>query len=538
MAARRGEAIQNRLADQTAKQMTSDDLPMVTICLVTHNSQNWLEAWFEGLSQSSYPKTKLSLSITDNASSDNTSDTIERLVKKHNFSHSTKFHKSESNLGFGKGQNLAISNAKSEFILVINPDAVLKPDSLLNAVKFALYDEADICAWEFAQLPFEHPKYYDPVTLETSWNSHACVLLKTSAHTKVGGYDKNLFMYGEDVDLSYKLRLAGFRLRYLPWARVTHNSLERYGKRSEQSFRIMAANLCLRRRYGTLHDKIIGYLLFFRTQFSRDPDIRHSMKKAWPLYRKMRSNFTPVKRMDAYFPFNGFGFDRNRPNANVSLDADVINVPKISVITRVHKKTDILGESLLTVVNQTYSNIEHIVVFDKCVPYLISNQKIIQNNFSTRSEAANAGAEAATGDYLLFLDYDDLLFSDHLEGLMSAFKANPKAVCTYAISWEAMTDNRLLGRDQYMGIQVGMEAVFEPDSLKIRNSFAIQSVLIKKSAFMEVDGFNKGLDMLEDWDLWKRLAKLGDFKANSKVTSIFYTPSHLATRLKRSLDLT
>ena len=537
MSAHRGKAVKKRLLNKNLDRRILDDLPEITICMVTYNSEDWLEDWFEALSKSSYPHEKIFLSIVDNASMDKTSEVTLRLMDKYNFSSHARYFRSESNLGFGAGQDIAIKNANSKFVLVINPDAILSSSSILDAVKFAISDEPDICAWEFAQIPFEHPKYYDPVTLETSWNSHACVLVLKSAYEITGGYDKSLFMYGEDVDLSYKFRLAGFRLRYLPWIRVNHDSSLAHGKRTEQSFRIIAANLCLRRRYGGLFDKLVGYLMLMRIMLSSKPEIRALAKKAWVIYRNNRLKFGSLKHRGIYFPFNGFEYDRYRPTSGQILGELIENSPKVSVITRVHENTEILGQALLSVMNQTYDNIEHIVVFDNCTPFLVSDQITIQQNFKTRAEAANVGAKNATGDLLLFLDYDDLLFADHIEGLVLALKNFPKAVCAYGVSWEALTDNRQLGVDDYMGLQVHMEAVFEHSNLKSHNPFAIQSVLIKNSAFIKVGGFNSNLDKLEDWDLWKRLVVIGDFTPYLKVTSIFYTPNNLFIRFKRSLDL-
>ena len=537
MAARRPDSFNRRAKVQNINPKCELQYPKITICLVTYNSQNWIPGWIKAIAACEYPHDKLSLSVVDNASTDKTIDTLEKCLSTAPHLKLHAFHKSESNLGFGRGQNIAIDNAADEYILVINPDAFLKPGSLSKAIEFSLNDESDVCAWEFSQLPYEHPKYYDPVTLETSWNAHACVLLKKSAVIAAGGYDNSLFMYGEDVDLSYKLRAAGFRLRYLPKSKVLHDGFLLHGKRDEQSVRIIAANLGLRRRYGTFSDRLVGCLMVLRSRLSTQDNVKKTYKKAWRIYKKNRPNFKPTKRKNVYFPFNGFSFERRRPGAQVEVQGNQGALPKISVITRIHKKTDVLGDALISVKNQSYSNVEHVIVFDKCEPYFISGQKVVQSSFATRSEAANAGAFESTGEYLLFLDYDDVLFADHLEGLMGAIRENPEAVCAYALSWEAMSSNRQNGADKGLGLQNGMESEYSAAKLQHQNFFAIQSLLIKRSAFESVGGFNENLDKLEDWDLWIKLSKQGEFAPFSKVTSIFYTPSNILSRFKRALDL-
>ncbi len=59
----------------------------------------------------------------------------------------------------------------------------------------------EIGAWEFRQLPYEHPKIYDPVTGITSWMSEQH-LQYAEKFLKTWGFDKNIFMYAEDVDFS------------------------------------------------------------------------------------------------------------------------------------------------------------------------------------------------------------------------------------------------------------------------------------------------------------------------------------------------
>ena len=59
------------------------------------------------------------------------------------------------------------------------------------------------------QIPYEHPKAYDPVTLDTPWVSGAATLFRREAFEAVGGFDDAIFMYGEDVDLSWRLRARG-----------------------------------------------------------------------------------------------------------------------------------------------------------------------------------------------------------------------------------------------------------------------------------------------------------------------------------------
>lgn len=87
-------------------------------------------------------------------------------------------------------------------------------------------------AFELRQFPYEHPKYYDPVTLETSWISGACFVLKRSVFEETGGFDESIFMYGEDVDLSWHIRALGYRLQYVPAAITWHYAYQNPEKKN------------------------------------------------------------------------------------------------------------------------------------------------------------------------------------------------------------------------------------------------------------------------------------------------------------------
>jgi GT2 family glycosyltransferase len=67
---------------------------------------------------------------------------------------------------------------------------------------------------EARQIPFEHPKDFDQITLETSFASFACAMLDTTLYEQCGGFDETFFMYVEDVDLSWRIRAIGRKIYY------------------------------------------------------------------------------------------------------------------------------------------------------------------------------------------------------------------------------------------------------------------------------------------------------------------------------------
>jgi hypothetical protein len=77
---------------------------------------------------------------------------------------------------------------------------------------------------EARQVPLEHPKEFDRATGETSWASGSCMLIRRAVIERTGGFDENsFFMYCDDVDFSWRARLAGYRVVYQPSACVFHD---------------------------------------------------------------------------------------------------------------------------------------------------------------------------------------------------------------------------------------------------------------------------------------------------------------------------
>jgi GT2 family glycosyltransferase len=128
----------------------------------------------------------------------------------------------DGNLGSARGHNRLAGAASTDFIMVRNPDVVVSPTSIVEMVQ--PFSRCKVGIVEAKQLPFEHPKAYDLHTGETSWGSTACVLTATSIFRQVNGFDADsFFLYCDDVDFSWRVRLAGFRVLCQPAAIAFHD---------------------------------------------------------------------------------------------------------------------------------------------------------------------------------------------------------------------------------------------------------------------------------------------------------------------------
>ena len=114
------------------------------------------------------------------------------------------------NTGYGKGNNLLGLNATTDYLLVMNPEILLSPRTIVDLL--APFADPQVGLVEARQIPVEHPKGFDLQTKETEWASGACFMIPTALYQELEGFDtETFFMYCEDVDFSWRVRLAGDR---------------------------------------------------------------------------------------------------------------------------------------------------------------------------------------------------------------------------------------------------------------------------------------------------------------------------------------
>jgi glycosyltransferase involved in cell wall biosynthesis len=183
---------------------------------------------------------------------------------------------------------------------------------------------------------------------------------------------------------------------------------------------------------------------------------------------------------------------------------------KVSIIIPTYNSAEYIAETLDSAFAQTYKNCEIIVIDDgstdntkEVLQSYMSKIKYIYKENGGVSSARNVGIENAEGEYIAFLDSDDIWLPEKLEKQMERFKSEPDLGLVYS---DCIRFNEN-GIEQSKRI---VNRYFEGNIfIKLLEGYVLptSTVVVKRSCFSIADHFNESLMVSEDYDMWLRISK-------------------------------
>jgi len=225
-----------------------------------------------------------------------------------------------------------------------------------------------------------------------------------------------------------------------------------------------------------------------------------------------------------------------------NIDLNQLNMPLISVIIPVYNGEKTIQATIQSVQQQTYPNLEIIVINDGSTDCTITviealadtHIRLFSQSNSGQAMSRNYGATMANGEYLSFLDADDLWTPEKLIDQYQALQSVPQAMVAY--SWTDHID------EQGNFLRHGPQLSFTGNVLRqlIYSDFigSGSNILVQRSAFLNIGGFEASLPPAEDWDCWLRLAKHYPFAVVPKPQILYRVSSQSSSfniwRMERS----
>ncbi|MCO6429335.1 MAG: glycosyltransferase family 2 protein [Deltaproteobacteria bacterium] len=312
-----------KIYKKPARQL--EEHPAIEVLTLAYNSERFIDGYFSAFSRINYPFEKITIRILDNHPEHASFRLIEdRIVRPGTYPIRIVLEKSERNLGFTGGNNLlmerALNETDSPFVFLLNMDTRIDPECLSELVRFMREDNSAGMV-EALQEPREHPKAYDLRTFETHWCSGGGVLIDRRALEEVGLFDDRFFLYCEDVDLSWRMWMNGWRCKINPKAKYVHlTESDDTGKDlTNQHYYSMRNCFFMHYKYDSRRGiKSLEALLRETLAKEPDPKQRAIFERAYNDARQRRLSFFMDKLKLSLLPrsqwmvFEGFSFEKRR----------------------------------------------------------------------------------------------------------------------------------------------------------------------------------------------------------------------------------
>jgi len=224
----------------------------VSVVIPSYNTRDLMEQALRTVMEAAVDL-EVEIFVVDNASSDDSVEMVRTSFP------TVKLICNERNVGFAAANNIAFEQAAGRYVLLLNSDTVVRPDTLRTLVTF-LDDHPKAAAagckilnpdgtlqidcrrgfptpmaafWKLAGMSRLFPKsarfarynltYLDPEEVnEVDALSGSCMMVRRETILQVGPLDDTYFMYGEDLDWCYRMRQAGWLIYYVPHTSIIH----------------------------------------------------------------------------------------------------------------------------------------------------------------------------------------------------------------------------------------------------------------------------------------------------------------------------
>jgi len=213
-----------------------------------------------------------------------------------------------------------------------------------------------------------------------------------------------------------------------------------------------------------------------------------------------------------------------------------ITPPEVSILLPVHGEAPYLGETLRSVLSQTFENWELLILLDRasrpteelCRLTAESDNriKIHKSKQSGLVAALSMGVEESSANLIARIDADDLMDPKRLEKQVREMAIKPNLVCLGSQIHFVNLSGKLLGRSNFPTNSKQVRLV-----LPATNCIAHPSVMLRKCAVQNVGGYLENLDGVEDYHLWLKLLQVGDVENHpERLTFYRIHPNQMSRR--------
>ena len=240
---------------------------LFSIVIITHNRREDLEENISRLSDQQYEPVEIV--VVDNSSTDGTKEMMRQKAKRQE---SLRYFRNEDNAGVGGGRNIGINEARGSIIICIDDDAMIDDDRAVNKIveKFESSPEVGVLSFksinyysdeiDSKEFPHRDNSKNKDEEFETNYFIGVGHAIRKEVYKEVGVYSPKFFYGFEELDLSFRVMDAGYKIFYFPEVTVFHKKAPPLETRNSETWqnllknriRVSIRNLPLRYVLGSL----------------------------------------------------------------------------------------------------------------------------------------------------------------------------------------------------------------------------------------------------------------------------------------------
>ncbi|VVA43367.1 Glycosyl transferase, family 2 [Candidatus Roizmanbacteria bacterium] len=264
----------------------------LSIVIVSYNTKKITQDCLESINRSlTGAKIKYEVVVVDNNSHDGSQELLETMSQ--DSKNYLIYKQTDENLGFGRGNNLGVKMAQGQYILLLNSDIIILNRAIEKLYNFYVAQEKPIhflgakllnrdltpqpSAGRFFTLPVVFATLllrgdYWGLTrsspdklVQVDWISGACIMTTKRRYQRLGGFDKNIFMYMEEVDLLYRAKKLGLNTFFYPYSQIIHLGSASSGGKTFPILQVYKGFLFFyKKHYPVFHLLILRVILKFK----------------------------------------------------------------------------------------------------------------------------------------------------------------------------------------------------------------------------------------------------------------------------------
>jgi GT2 family glycosyltransferase/glycosyltransferase involved in cell wall biosynthesis len=443
----------------------SSDLPKVSVIITCYNYAHFLSEAVESVINQTF--IDLEIIIVNDGSTDNTKEIASELIKKYP-SFSIKLINQANSGHPAYSRNRGITEAAGAYVLPLDADDKIAPTMLAKCValldqdptiSIAYTDRLDfggmdqiVTALDYS---FDRLKYQNHISY--------CALFRKNVWEAVGGYKA---IGCEDWNFWIEAGAHGHVAKRIP------EPLFMYRRHDTGRFQRDAADF----------SRVTAAIVSHNRQLYSNVELNHA------------------------------------------LEILGISTPRVSVIVPTFNRPDFLRSALQSILAQTFRSFEIVVVNDAGVDVsdivnalnVTNIQYICHDKNKGLAAARNTGIRAARGNFIAYLDDDDVFLPDHLEVLINFLESSK-----YRVAYtDACRVTQRMTEAGYVTVNKDYPYAedFDYDRILTENFIPVLCIAHAKTCIDTVGGFDETLNRHEDWDLWIRMSRKYEFAHIRRVT--------------------